>query len=79
MNTIMRTIGGAVGAQLTASIVASSAAPGGLPSDSGYTLAFAVATGALFVSVFAAAAVPGRRRRSEAPAAAQSALAGEAS
>jgi EmrB/QacA subfamily drug resistance transporter len=76
MNTIMRTIGGAIGAQVAASIVASSAAPGGLATDDGYTLAFAVATAALVVSILAAAAVPGGRRRVAAPATAHSALAG---
>lgn len=56
INTILRTVGGAVGSQLAAVVVTASAAPGtgGLPAESGYTTAFlasaVAALGALAVS-----------------------------
>ncbi|HZO95776.1 MAG TPA: MFS transporter [Gaiellaceae bacterium] len=58
MNTIVRTIGGALGSQVSASIVA-------VASDSAYTTAFAVSAGAVLVSVLASLSVPGRRSRVE--------------
>jgi EmrB/QacA subfamily drug resistance transporter len=58
MNTIMRTIGGAIGAQVAASIIAGATGAAGLPAESGFTIAFAISAGALFVSFLAALAVP---------------------
>ena len=55
MNTIMRTIGGAIGGQVAASIIAGHLTASGLPAESGYTTAFAVA-----MAVLAALAIPGR-------------------
>lgn len=60
MNTIMRTIGGAIGGQLAAAVLVASAAPGGLPREHGFTIAFTLAAGALAVTVVAALAVPRR-------------------
>jgi EmrB/QacA subfamily drug resistance transporter len=68
MNTIMRTIGGALGAQIAASIIAGEMGPAGLPAEKGFTLAFAIAAGALFVSFLAALVVP-RGRAAEPPVA----------
>jgi EmrB/QacA subfamily drug resistance transporter len=68
MNTIMRTIGGAIGGQVAASIIAATAVAGGLPKESGFTIAFAIAAGALFVSFLSALAVP-RRPRVQVPVA----------
>jgi EmrB/QacA subfamily drug resistance transporter len=61
MNTIMRTIGGALGGQIAATVIAGSVAASGLPEERGFTIAFAVSAGALFVSFLAALAVPKKR------------------
>jgi MFS family permease len=58
MNTIMRTIGGAIGGQVAASIIAATVVAGGLPTERGFTIAFSISAGALFVSFLAAMAVP---------------------
>ena len=57
MNTVMRTIGGSVGAQVGASVLTASVVHG-LPTERGFTLAFAIAAAALFVSFVSALAVP---------------------
>ena len=63
MNTIMRSIGGSLGSQVSASIVAASVLTGGgFPTERGFTIAFAVSGAALAVALLAALAVPGRRR-----------------
>ena len=59
MNTVMRTIGGSVGAQIAASVLAAGAVAG-VPSKHGFTLAFALAGGAVLVGFVSALAVPGR-------------------
>jgi EmrB/QacA subfamily drug resistance transporter len=59
MNTVMRTLGGAFGAQLAASSIT---AGGGRPSDQGFTLAFAVCALALLLGLAAACLVPRRHR-----------------
>jgi EmrB/QacA subfamily drug resistance transporter len=63
MNTIMRTIGGSLGGQIAASIVAGHvSSKTGLPTESGFTAAFAL-SGAGVAGAFAfALAIPGRRR-----------------
>jgi sugar phosphate permease len=61
MNTIVRTIGGAVGSQVSAGIIAATLA-GGLPTNRGFTLAFAASAGALAVGFLVALAVPRPRR-----------------
>src|SRR4051794_7882664 len=59
MNTVMRSIGGSVGGQIGASVLAASVlATSGLPSEHGFTLAFAFAAGALLVAFVTALAVP---------------------
>jgi EmrB/QacA subfamily drug resistance transporter len=52
MNTIVRTIGGAIGSQVSAGIVTATLASTGLPTERGFTIAFAscaVALGAAFL------------------------------
>jgi hypothetical protein len=67
MNTIMRTIGGSLGGQISASIVAGAVLAGtGLPAESGFTAAFAISSGAVLVAFLAALASP---RPAPAPAA----------
>ncbi|HTU96848.1 MAG TPA: MFS transporter [Solirubrobacteraceae bacterium] len=61
MNTVMRTLGGAFGAQLVATVIASSHGPAGLPADRGFTLAFAMCAVALAAGLAGARLVPGRR------------------
>jgi EmrB/QacA subfamily drug resistance transporter len=61
MNTVMRTLGGAFGAQLAATCIASSHGVAGLPGDQGFTLAFAMCALALAGGLAAAWLVPGRR------------------
>lgn len=54
INTIMRTVGGAVGAQTAATVVTA----GGAPAESGYTAAFLVSAAALALAAVAALAHP---------------------
>lgn len=61
INTIMRVLGGAVGIQICATIVAQQvAAPGGLPLQSGFTASFWVCALGLAGASVVAATVPGR-------------------
>jgi hypothetical protein len=60
MNTVMRTLGGAFGAQLTATCITASDRHG-LPTDHGFTLAFAVCAAALTIGLFSAIIVPRAR------------------
>jgi EmrB/QacA subfamily drug resistance transporter len=63
MNTIVRTIGGAIGAVVAASILASNTiASTGYPDRHGYTVTFTMCAAVLAVSVLASLAVPGRKR-----------------
>jgi hypothetical protein len=57
MNTIVRTIGGAIGSQVSAVIVTATLS-GGLPTERGFTLAFATAAGALALGFVVALRVP---------------------
>ncbi len=59
MNTVMRTLGGAVGAQIAATLIADHVRHG-IPLVGGFTLAFAFCAGSLVVSVIATLAIPGR-------------------
>jgi len=57
MNTVMRTLGGAFGAAISAACLA-----GGAPLDSRFKLAFGFCAGALAFGLCAAVAIPGERR-----------------
>jgi EmrB/QacA subfamily drug resistance transporter len=61
MNTIMRTVGGAVGGQIAASIVAGHVAAGGLPQESGFTVAFVLSAVGVAGAFALALAIPARR------------------
>ena len=66
MNTIMRTIGGAFGAQIAAAIVTNHIAPGArYAAESGFTTAFLMGAITVAIATGAAALIPGRPRRSE--------------
>jgi EmrB/QacA subfamily drug resistance transporter len=63
VNTVMRTIGGALGSQIIASILtANVVAASGLPAERGFTIAFWLGAGVLAVGVLASLAIPGRPR-----------------
>jgi len=68
MNTVMRTLGGAFGAQLAATCIGASR-HGGLPSDSGFTVTFGVCAVALAIGLLGARVVP-RNGRAAAPSSA---------
>jgi len=60
----MRTVGGAFGAQIAATIITSHLEPGTLyPAESGFTAAFALGAIAVSVAFAAACLIPGRRAR----------------
>lgn len=64
MNTIMRSVGGALGAQISASIVGAQLGASGLPTESGFEIAFLVSAAALGLAFAAALLIP---RRAAAP------------
>ncbi|ROO51141.1 MFS transporter [Micromonospora sp. Llam0] len=62
VNTIMRTIGGALGAQAGPAIVTSALVAGtSVPAESGYAVAFVVSAAVMAAAALAALAVPGSR------------------
>jgi EmrB/QacA subfamily drug resistance transporter len=68
MNSIMRTIGGSLGGQIAASIVATHLiASSGLPSETGFTEAFVLSAIALLVAFLAGLAIPRRSRADSEP------------
>jgi MFS family permease len=62
MNTVMRTLGGSVGGQVGASLIAGTVVASGLPTESGFTLAFSFAAGACLLAALASTIVPTRPR-----------------
>jgi EmrB/QacA subfamily drug resistance transporter len=68
INTIMRSIGGSVGAQIAAAILAGNQILGGrYPAESGFTDAFAMSAVAAVVALVATSIIPRPPRRVEAP------------
>jgi EmrB/QacA subfamily drug resistance transporter len=66
MNTIMRTVGGAFGAQIAAAIIANHIAPGATyPTESGFEAAFIMGAVVVAVAFLAATLIPGRARVAE--------------
>jgi hypothetical protein len=61
MNTIVRTIGGAIGAEIAATIIASNVLASGLPAERGYTISFALCAAVVGIGTLASLAVPARR------------------
>jgi len=66
MNNVMRTLGGALGGQLSATFIADNMA-GGLPTVTGFTETFLMATGFLVLSFAAGLLVPARLGPPSAP------------
>ena len=58
MNTVMRTIGGAIGGQLTATLISGHVARSGLPTVTGFTDSFVLATAFLAVCALAGLLIP---------------------
>jgi EmrB/QacA subfamily drug resistance transporter len=69
MNTVMRTVGGAVGSTIGATVIAGTVVGSGLPTESGFALAFTLAAAACALAGVATLLVPAPGR-SGAPAAA---------
>lgn len=65
MNTVMRTIGGAIGGQLAATFIAGHTGADGLPAVTGFTETFVMAAVFLVVCTLASLLVPGRPRQVE--------------
>jgi EmrB/QacA subfamily drug resistance transporter len=64
INTIMRTVGGAFGAQIVAAIITSHVEPGtSFPTESGFTTAFWMGAVSVAGAFVAATLIPGRRAR----------------
>ena len=63
MNANVRTIGGAIGSQIVASMIAGAIVAGALPKEHGYELSFIVLGVALACAGVAAAFVPSRAKR----------------
>jgi MFS family permease len=63
MNTVMRTIGGALGGQLAATLIAGNTGSDGLPAVTGFTDTFLMATAFLVVCGFAGLLIPERRAK----------------
>jgi fructose-specific phosphotransferase system IIC component len=64
MNTVMRTIGGAIGGQLSATFIAGHLAANGEPLVTGFTETFVMATAFLVVCTAAGFLIPSRRPQS---------------
>jgi MFS family permease len=60
VNNVARTLGGAVGGQLAAALLAASTSAAGLPRDTGFTPAFAVGLAALVLATAIGPLLPGR-------------------
>jgi MFS family permease len=58
MNTVMRTLGGAIGGQIVATLITDNTGANGLPTVTGFTLSFALEAAFLVVSFIAALLVP---------------------
>jgi EmrB/QacA subfamily drug resistance transporter len=65
MNAIMRMIAGAMGAQAAAAILTASSGPGGLPTETGFTAAFAMAAAAALIPLGVIRWMPGHSARTE--------------
>jgi MFS family permease len=65
MNILMRTIGGAVGTQLAATVLAATLSRNGLTTRRGFEIAFAIGAAMLALATVAALAAPGGRRKAD--------------
>jgi EmrB/QacA subfamily drug resistance transporter len=63
MNTVMRTLGGALGGQIVATLITDNTASSGLPTVTGFTLSFALESAFLVIAFVAALLVPNAARQ----------------
>ena len=61
MDTVMRTIGGAVGSQIAATVVSAHLLSSGFPAEHGYIVSFSVSVAFLAVCLLASLLVPSGR------------------
>jgi MFS family permease len=64
VNTIMRNIGSAIGAQIAGSIIATHLLASGLPQNAGFEIAFLVSAAGAIVAALSVLLVPGRSHES---------------
>ncbi len=62
VNTIMRNIGSAVGAQVGGSLIAAHVLASGLPENAGFEIAFLISAGGAIVAALSVLLIPGRHR-----------------
>ena len=67
VNTIMRNVGSAIGAQLAGTMIATHVLASGLPEDSGFMLAFLIGAIGAFVAALCVLLIPGRGARRRGP------------
>ena len=65
VNTIMRNIGSAVGAQVAGTIIAGNVLASGLPSDDGFTIAFLIGAVGAVVAAISILFIPSAKRAEE--------------
>ena len=63
MNILVRTIGGALAADIAATVLGAHLLASGEPTKHAYTITFAICAAVLLAGVLASLAVPGRRQR----------------
>ena len=66
VNTVMRNIGSAVGAQVAGTIIATHVLASGLPANGGFTIAFLVSAIGAVIAGLSVLLIPGRRRQQSA-------------
>lgn len=69
VNTVMRSLGGSVGSTIGATVISNTVQAGGLPTEGGFTAAFAIAAVACGLAVLASLLVPRPRRQGRTAAA----------
>jgi len=62
VNTIMRNIGSAIGAQIAGTIIASHVLASGLPEGAGFKIAFLISAAGAMIAALAVLLIPGHRR-----------------
>jgi hypothetical protein len=60
MNILARTVGGSLGGQVAASVLASNSGPHGLPAEHGFTVCFVIGAIGLAASFLTSLAIPAR-------------------
>jgi MFS family permease len=70
MNILARTVGGSLGGQVAASVLASNTGPHGLPAEHGFTVSFVIGAVGLAASFLTSLAIPARAGRRDGASAA---------